>query len=381
MTSSSKSAFVDDVEGGRPLDIVLAHDYLNQRGGAERVALELARIFQPRCIVTALHDPDRTLPGIAAFKVDPSAINRIELFRRDARRALPLLAPAWSLRAPVSADAVVCSSSGWAHAIRVCRNVPKVVYCHNPARWLYQKDDYLAGRGWPIRLALNVLRPILLHWDKIAARSADIYIANSTSVARRIKAAYGRDARVVFPPVLIDTTAAQEPVSGVPDSFFLMVGRARGYKGARALIDAFREMPDQTLVIAGSSGIADCPPNVIVAGYVSEAQLRWLYASARALVSVSREDFGLTPIEANGFGTPALLLRAGGFLDSTDEGVSGLFIESDSAADIRRAVQIFPSEWDRDAIKCHADKFSPNVFARAMTAAVREAIARHPARP
>ena len=60
--------------------------------------------------------------------------------------------------------------------------------------------------------------------------------------------------------------------------------------------------------------------NVAFVGRTSDAELRWLYANASALVSASYEDFGLTPIEAAAFGTPAALLRWGGFLDSLDEG-------------------------------------------------------------
>ena len=60
-------------------------------------------------------------------------------------------------------------------------------------------------------------------------------------------------------------------------------------------------------------------------GRVSYAQLRRLYQNCRALVTASYEDFGLTPFEANAFGRPAVVLRAGGFLDTFVEGVTGVF--------------------------------------------------------
>jgi len=357
----------------RHLDVVLAHDYLTQRGGAERVTVELARALNPRYLITAIYSPEDAFPEMNRISIRSTALSRVKLFRRDSRLALPLLASTWNFIRPVRADAVVCSSSGWAHALRTAGATRKIVYCHNPARWLYQADDYLLDRPWPVRVALGLLRAGLLKWDRKAAASADVYIANSTSVAERIRQVYGREARVVFPPVSVDPTLPAEPVPTLAGkTFFLMVGRSRGYKGAQPLVEAFRGMPEHVLAVAGGGKILDAPANVVSTGYVSEAKLRWLYANARALISVSREDFGLTPIEANAFGTPVLLLRAGGFLDSTDEGTSGLFIDDATPEAIRSAVRAFPDTWDTDAIKRHAEKFSPHRFHEAIRRIVAE---------
>lgn len=353
------------------LQIVVAHDYLTQRGGAERVTLEIVRALSPKYLVTAIFSADATFPAFKSMEVRSTVLSRSPRLRKDARLALPFLATAWSMLKPITADVVVCSSSGWAHGVPTGKTTRKIVYCHNPARWLYQTEDYLLDRPWYIGMALRAIRPFLVRWDRRAAKSAHIYIANSTSVAQRIHEVYGRAAQVLFPPVSIDARAPVEPVPGLDKPFFLMVGRSRGYKGAQPLIEAFRKTPDHTLVVAGGSVIDDAPPNVICTGFVSEPQLRWLYSQARALISVSHEDFGLTPIEANAFGTPVLLLRAGGFIDSTDEGVSGLFIEDETPDAIREAVCSFPHEWDRTAILEHAGKFSASMFHQKMQEIVR----------
>lgn len=345
------------------LDIVVAHDYLTQRGGAERVVIELANALEPRCLVTAIYSPDTAFPDFRAIKVQATILSKIKIFRKDSRLALPVLAPIWSTIKPITADCVVCSSSGWSHGLPITKGTKKVVYCHNPARWLYQTEDYLIERPWYIRLALHALRPLLISWDRRAAAKVDLYIANSTSVAERIRTIYGREATVVFPPVSVNTSLPTEPIKHlIGEKFFLMVGRPRGYKGAQSLIDAFRLMPEHKLVIAGGAKVANPPNNVDLVGYVKEAELRWLYENARALISVSREDFGLTPIEANAFGTPVLLLKAGGFLDSTAEGTSGFFIDDDTPEAICAAVRNYPTNWDKAAIKSHADRFNASRF-------------------
>ncbi|MBP1301316.1 glycosyltransferase involved in cell wall biosynthesis [Curtobacterium sp. 1310] len=144
------------------------------------------------------------------------------------------------------------------------------------------------------------------------------------------------------------------------------------------IVDAWRGMRiSAKLVVVGDPPQEMHEDGVHFAGRISEAELRWAYANAEALISVSREDFGLTPVEANSFGTPVLVIRRGGFLDSTDEGVSGMFIEDDAISSIRDAVEAFPSAWDRQAIIAHARKFSKERFAERLKVAVDRAIDQH----
>ncbi len=352
-------------------DIVVAHDYLTQHGGAERVALQLAHQLDARRLVTAVYTPAQTFRPDPNLQITEIRSKLVRSFANDPRKALPFLARAWSKAAPIEAEAVVCSSSGWSHGIPTTEGTRKIVYCHNPARWLYQPDDYTRGMPRTVRAALATLSPGLRRWDRRAAHSADAYVANSTVVAQRIRDTYGIEATVVHPPVSIDVDGPQEEIPGLDAGFFLTVARPRGYKGTTVLTEAFRSVPDQQLVVVGTRlADADLPPNVRALGAVAEAELRWLYAHARSLLSVSHEDFGLTPLEANAFGTPALVLRAGGFLDSTAEGVSGMFIENDTPADVITAVRAFGDDWKRTAILAHAAEFSPAAFGRRIHAVI-----------
>src|SRR3954452_9410805 len=142
--------------------IALVHAYLTQRGGAERVVLSLTRAFPEAPLYTSLYDPDGTFPEFGEVDVRPLPLNSIAPLRRRHRAALPLLAPAFS-RLRVHADVAVCSSSGWAHGARV--DGRKIVYCHTPARWLYQPERYLRARPSPPRLMARGLRRPLLRWD------------------------------------------------------------------------------------------------------------------------------------------------------------------------------------------------------------------------
>ena len=99
-------------------------------------------------------------------------------------------------------------------------------------------------------------------------------------------------------------------------------------------------------------------PNVVGVAGISDAQLRWLYANCSAVIAASHEDFGLTPVEGYTFGKPAVCLRAGGFLDTMDEGVSGVYIEQLTPESVRSAIGEFRAlELDNAEILRHAEAF------------------------
>src|SRR5437588_5496089 len=173
---------------GAAAHVAIVHDYLNQCGGAERVALELARTWEGAPIYTSLYRPASTFPGFAKHDVRASFLDRIPV---DAGfRALAPLYP-WAFRdhGVLTEDVVISSSSGWAHGVRTGPHSVHVVYCHTPARWLYRRDEHL-GRGWGPRALAPVTRP-LRRWDRAAASRADVYVANSNQVRARIRRVYG----------------------------------------------------------------------------------------------------------------------------------------------------------------------------------------------
>ena len=356
------------------LRVAVVHDYLTQRGGAERVALALWRAFPGARLVTSVYDATGTFPEFAEAEVETSWLQRVPALRRDPRLALPLLPGAFDRLALADVDVVVASSTGFAHGIPT--SAPKVVYCHNPPRWLHQPRDYLHEQGPAARLALRALRPRLTTWDRRAARSADRYLANSRVVRDRVRTAYGIDAQVLAPPVSIDVEGPQRCSPGVEPGFFLVVGRARGYKNTDAVCKAFADLPDQRLVAVGGLPSGTWPANLHGVSDVSDAELRWLYAHCHALVSVAHEDFGLTPIEANAFGKPALLLRAGGFLDTLVEGETGYFVKTVEPGEVVRAVRRLLAEpLDPALIRAHALRYSPNAFAAAVRHQVDDVLA------
>jgi glycosyltransferase involved in cell wall biosynthesis len=360
--------------GTRPR-VAIVHDYLTQRGGAERAVLSLCRAFPGAPLYTSLYDEASTFPDFRAYDVRTLWLDRLRPLRRHHRLALPLLPVAFGTTR-VEADVVICSSSGWAHGVRAEGRT--IVYCYSPAKWLYRRDDYLGARPRrAVRLGLRALDPLLRRFDREAAARADRYLVISTYIARQVREVYGIEADVVFPPGGLDVAGPSQPVAGIDPGYLLTVSRLLPYKNVSQIVDAFRTMPDRRLVVVGEGPerpriAADAPANVRLVTRVNDAQLRWLYANAAGLVAASREDYGLTPVEAAAFGKPSAALGWGGFLDTVSPGRTGVFFDSPEPASIAAAIeQLAARRWDADTIRLHASEFSDARFIERIQAVVR----------
>ncbi len=355
--------------------VAIVHDYLTQRGGAERVLLSMLRAFPDAEVHTSLYDPDGTYPEFARYDIRTGPLNRVALLRKNHRAALPLLAPAFS-STRIDADLVLCSSSGWAHGVRATGK--KLVYCYSPARWLYQTERYLGGRSL-LRLPLAAISGLLKKWDARAAASADRYVTLSTAVQGRITDSYHRHAEILPPPPTLDTHGPQTPIAGVEPGYMLCVSRLLPYKNVGAVVQAFQAL-DQRLIVVGRGPMeaelaAMASPNVTVLGRTDDAQLRWLYANSAGLIAASYEDYGLTPLEAASFGKPAAVLRWGGFLDTLHEGITGVYFDEPNAAQIADAVrELTARRWDEEKIIHHAEFFSEERFIARLRQVVAETL-------
>ena len=356
---------------GDHVRVAIAHDYLTQRGGAERVVLSMAQAFPDAPIYTTLYDPKQTYPEYANCDVRASWLNRFGFFRRHHRLTLPLL-PGTVAAMTIDADIVIASSSGWAHG--VASTGEKVVYCYTPARWLHQQRRYLGdhpSRGTAI--ALRLLRPWLRRWDERAAHSATSYVSISSVVQDRVHAAYGLPSIVIPAPRPNTDTFRSEPMPAVEQwldghDYELCVSRLLPYKNVDQIVVAYEQEPRRRLIIVGSGPEkkalrAAAGDNVLFLEGITDGELAWLYRGTNALLAISYEDFGLTPLEASSFGKPCLVLRWGGYVETMVENLTAVFIEVPESAHVRRGLeQLDAREWHGDRIIEHATRYHEDVF-------------------
>jgi glycosyltransferase involved in cell wall biosynthesis len=200
-----------------------------------------------------------------------------------------------------------------------------------------------------------------------------------------VREAYGVEADVLPPPFGVDGDGPRTPVAALADwadGYHLVVSRLLPYKNVDRAIEAFRDTSDASdasgrrLVVVGHGPLEAAlretlPDNVRLVSHLTDDELRWTYAHATCLVAPSLEDFGLTPIEAAAFGKPTLALHAGGYLDTIDEQVNGVFFPEATAQSIRDAVDAGQSRrWDPELIRAHALQFSEAAFVERLRAEV-----------
>lgn len=370
----------DGIDGPK---VAIAHDYLTQLGGAEKIVLSMAKAFPEAPIYTMLYEPETTYPEFADHDIRTSPFNRFTALRKYHRAGLPLY-PLIARSVDVDADIVLTSTSGWAHGFRTRGR--KLIYCYSPARWLYLSDKYLGDEsGLAKRAGLAVSKPFLKAWDRRQALAADKYYAISTLIKNRIADTYGIDAEVMFAPVAMSQSFETEPIPGMDEfggeGFYLVVSRLLPYKNVDVIVRAFAGT-DRRLVVVGKGPDAERlramkTPNVLMLSDLTDGQMAWLYKHCRALLAASYEDYGLTPIEAGVWGRPSVALRFGGFLDTIDEGVTGMYFDEPEPAAIAAALDRFETmEFDGDKIRRHVEQFTEEVFTEKLHAAVDKLAAR-----
>lgn len=321
--------------------IALVHDFLVSRGGAERVALSMARAFPEATIHTALHDPAATFAGFGEHDVRPLPIDQIPMLRRHHRLSLPLLQTAFARRS-IEADVVLCSSSGFAHNISTPGR--KVIYCHTPARWLHDQERYLDRFGPVARAGAKWLTKGSLRRDTCSMVAADQVLANSSVISDQIREAYGREAVVLPPCSSLALDSATEALADVEPGFVFCPSRALGYKRLDVLVAVAKSLPHHRFVqVGGGPDLARlravAPPNLAVFGDVNDAQVRWAYTNAALVALTSAEDFGLVPLEALAHGLMSVVPRARGFLDHVEDGENGWFYGFGDAEDMAEVIE------------------------------------------
>jgi glycosyltransferase involved in cell wall biosynthesis len=317
------------------LTVAVVHDYLNQMGGAERVALELARAFPGAPLYTSLYRPESTFAEFRGFDIRTSPLQHAPVDRRF-RALLPLYPAAFRAFGTLDADVVVSSSSGWAHGVRTKPGSVHVVYCHAPARWLYETDRYVtdsAGRRMAAPL-FGALRT----WDQRAAARADVYVANSENTREKIARAYGRESTLIPPPVDVDRFTPSPRGTRL-----LVVSRLIAYKRVDLAVQAATRLGIGLDVVGEGPELAAlrslAGPEVTFHGRAPDATVTELMQHCAAFLLPGKEDFGITPVEAQAAGKPVVAFAAGGALETVLDGVTGVFFQEASVDALVEAIR------------------------------------------
>ncbi len=344
------------------LKVALAHDYLVQEGGAERVLSAFQKLFPKAPTFVIAHNPKRSHPDFRGKDIRTSFLDKWPMARSRTPWYLPLLPVAVEHLDFSGFDLVLSSSSSFAKGIIVPTHTKHVCYLHTTTRFLWEhRINYLADLQVPN--AVRTFLPLVLHrlrqWDRLAAERPDAFLTNSQTSRARIKRHYGRDASVIYPPVEIEKI----PMSRHEGDYWLAGGRLVPYKRFDLIVKAF-SMLNMPLVIFGVGPELQklkemAGPKTKFVGLVDDEEKTRLYRYARGFIYPQVEDFGITAVEAMAAGRPIIAFGQGGATETVVPGKTGTFIEAQTWEDIGDAViRHHPGDFDPLAIRQHAEKFS-----------------------
>jgi glycosyltransferase involved in cell wall biosynthesis len=357
-------------------DVVIAHDFAETYGGAERIAASIAEALPEAPFWAILGRP-----SVAERMKVEDRFTSILPPRPAVLRGYRALAPLYPLivrnRRLPAADVLLTSSYAFAHGFSTENDAPQVCYCYSPLRVAWSMTEEY-GRHLGGRIARRALAGFAAHMRRLdlkAAAGVNRYLAESHFVAAQLRQFYGVEPEVVWPPVDCDRFVPR--AAGGHDDFFLLCGRLiEPYKRPFMAIEAFAALPQHRLVVAGDGpALADlrraAPTNVEFVGHLEDDELIPLMQRCTAAVFPSRDDFGLIPVEVMACGRPAIAFAAGGALETVDPGVTGEFFTEQTAEAMAAAVASFePAAYDTAAIREHAMRWHVPRFHAAIRRAV-----------
>jgi len=341
---------------------------VNMRGG-EKVIETLLEKFPVADIYTHVYNPKAVSALIKNARIFTSRINRLPFAKKLYKIYMPLMPAALMDFDLQSYDLVISSEAGPAKGVVPNPNAYHICYCHSPMRYLWDMyHEYFKNTNPIIRFFMKKLIPGLRTWDVVSANLVDCFIANSDYVAKRIKRYYNREAVVINPPVDIEKFLT---IKRKPDDYYLFFGQVNGYKRADIAIEACIKSGRKLIVAGAGAKKRDIKKYektglVTFKGRVSDDEIRYLYACAKALLFPGIEDFGIIPVEANAAGCPVIAYRDGGALETVKENVTGLFFDEQTPESLIAAMNKFEQNLsnfsDRQLFINHVQQFSKTAF-------------------
>lgn len=388
--------------------IAVVYDYIPPiGGGAERVLLDILRVFSPHC--------DLFLGGIVDSEFSRNYLEQVQQefpemkvtikrkisgFRSIAFRIFNYQLVSIMQSIDLSEyDIVFCYTSFLAHTVITPPHSHKIVYMNTPARSLWHlshSTSFLKKIMPPV--LMEIMQSGIRQHDMAALRTADYVLAISQSVQQRISSFYSIPSGVLYPPVHrpleadISLVAALQKEYG---QYVLHFSRIESYKNIQLLVDTSSEI-EENIIIAGEGPfkkelinysvhrLKQLPRlefsetlqkdvikvgNLTFTGFVSEEQKSSLISGAFTTFCLNDEDFGITKVESLSLGTPVIALAAGAAPEVIRSGIDGVLFENNSAEALLKAIKEMKTlKFDTEILKKRAELFSFEHFSRKISA-------------
>ncbi|MEM6519999.1 MAG: glycosyltransferase [Cyanobacteria bacterium P01_C01_bin.70] len=355
------------------MKIAIVHEWLAAYAGSERVVEQILQLYPDADLFSLV---DFLAPEARAFiqnkPVKTSFIQRLPKARQHFRQYLPLMPIAIEQFDFTDYDIVISSHHAVAKGVLTRADQLHISYVHTPIRYAWDLQwQYLEQAGLQRGLKGLITRMILHYlrlWDVSTANRVDYFVANSHFIARRIDKTYRRPAQVIYPPVAVDRFRCDRPRA----DFYLTVSRFVPYKRVDLTIAAFNEL-GLPLVVIGEGDLRSplqktARPNIQFLGHQPDAVVIDHMERCKAFIFPAEEDFGITLVEAQAAGAPAIAYGRGGATETVLPGKTGMLFAEQTVASLVQAVLAFetaPLTTPPAVIRQHTERFSKQHFRQA----------------
>lgn len=325
------------------MKVALVHHWLVAQRGGEHVFNALLEIFPHADVFTLVYDAHGAPINLRGRRVHTSFLQRLPRARRWYPYFLPLFPRATESLDLSDYDLVVSSDAATVKGVRTRQDAVHICYCHTPMRYVWSGyETYRRQSGALGRLFLPAFAERLRRWDFDAAQRVTHFVANSQTVADRIRRYYCRESIVIYPPV--DTDFFVPLADGRPsDEFFLTVSQLVPYKRIDLIVGAFSHC-GLPLVVIGEGPERErlersAKPNIRFLGPQPADVLLRHMQSARAFVFAGEEDFGIVMAEALASGTPVIAYGRGGATEIVQNRRTGILFNDQTPESLLQALE------------------------------------------
>ncbi len=359
--------------------VAIITDQLTKLGGAEWHMKAVAEVFPDAPIYTSVAE-NRVIEEFFPDRNVKTSFVQYLPFEKRLRQEYSILWPlGFKLFRLKKYDLIISVSAAYSKMVKVSQDSKHIILCLTPPRFLYMPDrrSTLSSEKLSYKIYEKIKDPIhgkLKEWDIKAAKDADLVVANSGVIQKRISKFYGLGSQIIYPPVDVDGVDFNPDIKSRGDSY-LYLGRLESYKGVDLAIRAVAKL-GKKLIIAGTGAYEEklkvltkelkVQNLVRFEGFVTESRKKSLMFNSKALIfPVKDEDFGIVPIEANAAGCPVISFKGGGPVEtlSEDNPRTAVFFEELNVDSLAKAIEKFEKlEFNPDSCRKQAKQFSKKIY-------------------
>lgn len=376
------------------MKIALVHDDLIQHGGAERLFEAMMEIWPKADVFTSMTTWDRNPSGLdddwstrRVDKLQTSFMQRLPFKEKLYRHYFPLYPLAFESFDFIDYDVVLSSSSRFAHGVVTRPETLHICYMNSPGHMLWEPRTYFSSSA--LQLFSSPFLNYLRLWDYAAAQRVDHFVANAKTPQARIKKYYGRDSKIIYPFVDLErfadssTLRVNEKTLRVSlGDYFLIVSRLTAWKRIDIAIEACNQLKRPLKIIGEGPDFQRLKnlagPTVEFLGRLTDEEVVGYYQGCRAFLFPQKEDFGITPLEAQAAGKPVIAFKAGGALETVIGGKTGEFFYPQTVDALVKSLKNFgPEKYQSENCRQQAEKFSKKRFQTELKGFVEKAYEKH----